>query len=84
MVVTYCGGQMIIELAMRFKDSFAEGDEDPMDLVYTLNSPEGFEITGGQLFVENPKTNDLQRFAFRIDRDEEGKATLNILEDVKN
>jgi hypothetical protein len=50
--------------------------------VHTLGAPEGLEITGGSIFVENPGTSDLERFSFRIDREEDGRAKLTILENV--
>lgn len=72
---------MIVELKLIFKDAYGAPDDDPAEIVYTLSSPEGFEVTGGQIFVENPDTANLDRFTFRIDRDEvtEG-AKLTILE----
>lgn len=72
---------MVFELKLSFKDDY-EGDEDPLEFVHTLTAPDGMEITGGQIFVENPTTSNLDRFSFRIDRDESGAATLVILEDV--
>lgn len=73
---------MIIELKLEFKDEFFDGEEEPLTIIHTLNAPAGFEITGGQLFVENPNNSDLERFSFRIDRDDIGAASLTILEDV--
>lgn len=74
---------MVIELKLTFRDEWPDNEgSEPLEFVHTLTAPEDFEITGGQLFVENPKTSELQRFAFRIDRDDEGKASLTILEDV--
>ncbi|HJS82562.1 MAG TPA: hypothetical protein VJ742_06970 [Nitrososphaera sp.] len=71
---------MVIELNLVFKDAYLEGEEEPLEFAHTLNAPDGFEVTGGQLFVENPKTSELQRFAFRIDRDSDGKANLVVVE----
>lgn len=73
---------MVTELVLTFKDEELGGDE-PLEFAYTLNAPDGFEVTGGQLFIENPKTSDLKRFAFRVDRADDGTPSLNILEDVK-
>lgn len=76
---------MIIELVMTFKDELSDATDGTSDIIYTLNAPDGFEVTGGQLFVENPNSRELQRFSFRIDRDSEtGKSKLTILEDVKS
>jgi len=74
---------MVIELVMTFKDSLSDDPDGTSDFTYTLNPPSGFEVTGGQLFVENPSTSDLERFSFRIDRDDEGKPSLTILEDPR-
>ena len=77
---------MVVELVLSFKDEFAAGDpgkDGMMEFAYTLNSPQGFEVTGGQIFVENSTNSDLQRFAFRIDREDDGTAKLVVLEDVK-
>ena len=74
---------MVIELKLSFKDEYAEGEE-PIDFTHTLTAPEGMDITGGQIFVENPTTSELQRFSFRIDRNEEdGTAKFVILEEVQ-
>lgn len=78
---------MVIELVLSFKDEYVNADGeveqlDTMEFAHTLNSPDGFEITGGQIFVENSKTSELQRFAFRIDRADDGTAELVVLEDV--
>lgn len=69
---------MVTELVLVFRDPDAG---PPLEFTYTLNSPEGFEVTGGQLFVENPQTSELERFSFRIDADEDGRSSLTILED---
>lgn len=74
---------MVIELKLTFKDVDFEDEENPLEIIHTLSAPAGFEVTGGQLFVEQPGTGDLERFSFRIDRDQEGKAQLVILEDVR-
>lgn len=75
---------MVIELKLEFKDEYVVGDDvEPVEFTHTLNSPEGFEITGGQIFIENSQNSDLQRFSFRVDRNEKGAAKLTILEDVK-
>lgn len=74
---------MVIELVLNFKDEYADGEvAGESSFTHTLTSPEGFEITGGQIFVENSNTSDLQRFSFRIDRDDDGKASLTIMENV--
>jgi hypothetical protein len=73
-----------VELRLVFTDTYVEGESEPLEFTHTISAPEGMEITGGQIFVENPNTGDFQRFAFRVDRDEDGKADLNILEDVKS
>lgn len=70
---------MVIELVMQFTDE-VEG-EDPREITYTLSAPNGFEVTGGQMFVENPNTKELDRFAFRIDRDPSGTASVTVLEE---
>lgn len=76
---------MVVELVLTFKDEYADdGLPGESSFTYTLNTPEGFEVTGGQIFVENADTSDLQRFAFRIDRDDDGKAVLNVMEDPNN
>lgn len=72
---------MVIELVMNFKDEYSTEPDKTSEFSYTLNAPFDFEITGGQLFVENPNTSDLERFSFRIDRDDDGKPKLTILED---
>lgn len=74
---------MIIELKLTFKDTQFSEEEDPLELVQTLGAPSDFEITGGQIFVERVGGGELDRFSFRIDRDEDGKAKLTILEDVR-
>ena len=74
---------MVTELVLTFKDDVSDGEEEPLEFVYTLNAPSGFEVTGGQLFIENPSTSDLQRFSFRIDRNDKGQASLVVLEGVK-
>ena len=74
---------MVIELKLTFKDTQFEEEEEPLEIVHTLSAPAGFEITGGQMFVENPSTSQLDRFSFRIDREDDGTAKLTILEDVK-
>jgi hypothetical protein len=71
---------MVIELHLTFQDEYSDAPDKNSEFSYTLNAPEGFEVTGGQLFVENSATSDLERFTFRIDRDTEGKANLTILE----
>lgn len=71
---------MVIELVLNFKDEYSENPSGTSEFSYTLNAPEGFEVTGGQIFVEHAETSDLQRFSFRIDRDDDGKATLNVME----
>ena len=72
---------MVIELVMTFKDSLSDDPDGESDFSYTLNAPVGFEVTGGQMFVENSNTSELKRFSFRIDRDDEGAPSLTILED---
>lgn len=72
---------MVIELKLTFKDEVGE-IAGPIEFIHTLSAPADMEITGGQLFVENPQTSELERFSFRIDRDETGKAQLTILENV--
>lgn len=71
---------MVVELVLSFKDDLAEDGES--EFSYTLNAPEGFSVTGGQIFIENTNNSDLKRFAFRVDRDEDGTAKLTILEEV--
>ena len=73
---------MVTELVLTFTDALVDGD-DPLEFTHTLNAPEGFEVTGGQLFVERPGTGELDRFSFRIDRDDDGRAKLVIMEDIK-
>jgi hypothetical protein len=72
---------MVFEVKLTFRDNLSD-DEDPLEFVHTVSAPEGFEVTGGQLFVERPSSGDLERFSFRIDRDEEDKAKLTILENI--
>lgn len=72
---------MIIEVKLNFKDEYTEGEGDPIEFVHTLTAPEGMEITGGQIYVENPSTSNLERFSFRIDRAKTGEASLVIMED---
>jgi hypothetical protein len=76
---------MIVELKLTFKDTYVEGaeDDEPIEFVHTLSAPSGMEVTGGQIFIENPSTSDLQRFTFRVDRDENQEASLTILENVE-
>lgn len=73
---------MVIEVQLSFTDQFGDGTTEPMEFTHTLSAPDGFEITGGQLFVERGGGGELDRFSFRIDRDEAGQAQLTILEDV--
>lgn len=74
---------MVIELVLTFKDEYADdGLPGESSFTHTLTSPEGFEITGGQIFVENSGDSNLKRFNFRIDRDDDGVASLTILENV--
>jgi len=70
-----------VELKLVFTDTYVEGESEPLEFVHTLSAPEGMEITGGQIFVEN-KAGNFERFAFRIDREEDDKPKLTILEDV--
>jgi hypothetical protein len=71
----------VTELVLQFKDNLAEGDEgEPLEFGYSFTTPEGFEVTGGQIFVEDSTTSDLKRLSFRIDRDEEGAPSFTILE----
>jgi len=42
---------MVIELVMTFKDSLSDDPDGESDFSYTLNAPDGFEVTGGQMFV---------------------------------
>ena len=74
---------MVIELKLSFTDEFAAGSDEPLEFVHTLSAPDGMEITGGQLFVEQTGGGDFKRFSFRIDRDSDGHAQFTILEDVK-
>lgn len=67
----------VTELVLQFKDAISV---EPLEFSYTLTAPEGFEVTGGQFFVENLFTSDLERFSFRIDRDDKGKPSLTVLE----
>jgi hypothetical protein len=64
---------MIFEVRLDFKDGLS-GDPEPLEFGHTLSAPEGFEIVGGQLYVEHPSNGKFERFSFRIDRDSEGKA----------
>jgi hypothetical protein len=73
----------VIELVMSFTDSLSDDPSGTSEFSYTLNAPFGFEVTGGQLFVENPSTSELERFSFRIDRDTEGTPSLTILENPR-
>jgi hypothetical protein len=76
---------MIFELKLEFKDTYVEpgtDDEEPFELTHTLAAPAGMEVTGGQIYVENLATANLARFSFRIDRDDDGKPSLTIMEDV--
>lgn len=76
---------MVFELKLQFRDDYVEpgsDDEEPLEFIHTLSAPVGMEITGGQIFVENTATANLERFSFRIDRDDDGKPSLTILEDV--
>lgn len=73
---------MVIELKLQFKDAYLEDPDEPLDFVHTLSAPEGFEITGGQIFVERAGAGDFERFSFRIDRDNDGKAKFTIIEGV--
>jgi len=72
-----------VELKLTFTDTYVEGESEPLEFVHTLSAPEGMEITGGQIFVEN-KQGGFERFSFRIDRDKDDKPSLTILEDVKS
>ena len=74
---------MIFELKLTFKDHYIEGEEEPAEFIHTLSAPPGMEISGGQIFIENPSTGDLKRFSFRVDREDSGEASLTVLEDVK-
>ena len=74
---------MVLEMKLEFVDGEFP-DENPMSIVHTLSPPDGFDITGGQIFIENPDTSELQRFSFRVERNEDGRAELTILEDVKS
>lgn len=72
---------MVVELVLTFKDEYADdGLPGESTFTQTLTTPEGFEITGGQIFVENTETSDLQRFSFRIERDDSGRAQLVVME----
>lgn len=71
---------MVVELILTFKDEFSDDPDKTSEFSYTLNAPFGFEVTGGQLFVESRENSDLERFSFRIDRDAEGTPSLTILE----
>ena len=73
---------MVIELVLNFRDDDMEGEEEPIEFSHTLTAPVGFEVTGGQIFVERLGGGDLDRFSFRIDREQDGSARLTILEDV--
>lgn len=74
---------MVIEVQLSFTDQFGDGTTEPLEFTHTLTAPDGFEITGGQLFVERGGGGELDRFSFRIDRNAEtGQAQLTILEDV--
>lgn len=72
---------MVFEVKLTFKDNLSE-DDDPLEFVHTVSAPEGFEVTGGQLFVERRPNGDFERFSFRIDRDKDGKAEFIILENL--
>jgi hypothetical protein len=72
---------VVFEVKLTFKDNLSE-DDDPLEFVHTVSAPEGFEVTGGQLFVERHPNGDFERFSFRIDRDKEGKAEFTVLEDL--
>lgn len=71
----------VTELVLQFTDNLDEGDEGgPLEFGYSFTTPEGYEVTGGQIFVENSVTSNLERLSFRIDRDDEGKPSFIILE----
>jgi len=70
-----------VELELTFTDTYVEGESEPFKFVHTLTAPEGLEITGGQIFVEN-KHGTFERFSFRIDREDGDKPKLVILENV--
>ena len=74
---------MVIELVLNFRDEWPDNEgSESLTFSHTLTAPDDFEITGGQIFVENPKTSELQRFAFRIDRSDDGKGDLVVLEEA--
>lgn len=73
---------MVVELQLTFKDEMLTDDSEPMEFTHTLSAPEGFAVTGGSIFVENSLSADLKRFAFRVDKAEDGTPSLTILEDV--
>lgn len=71
-----------VELRLVFTDTYVEGeDNEPMEFTHTLSAPEGLEITGGQIYVEN-KAGTFERFSFRIDREDGDKPKFVIIEDV--
>jgi len=71
----------VTELVLQFTDNLMEGDEgEPLEFGYSFTSPEGYEVTGGQIFVENSTNNNLERLSFRIDRDDEGAPSFTVLE----
>lgn len=73
---------MVIEVQLKFKDELTEGEGNPIEFSYTVTAPDDFEVTGGNVFVENPDTHVLDRFSFRIDRDESGRAVVTVLDPI--
>lgn len=73
---------MVVELVLKFTDEYTGGAGDPIEFTHTLTSPPGMEITGGQIFVERTGGGELDRFSFRVDRDDLGAAKLTILEEI--
>lgn len=72
-----------VELKLTFTDTYVqEGESEPFAWVHTLAAPEGLEITGGQIFIEN-KAGTFERFSFRIDREDMDKPKFVIMEDVE-
>lgn len=72
----------VTELVLQFTDTLMEGDEgEPLEFGYSFTTPEGYEVTGGQIFVENSVNSNLERLSFRIDRAEDGTPSFTILED---
>lgn len=66
---------MIVEMELNLKD---EGGESP--IVHSLAVPEGWQLTGGAIFLEK-KDGLFSRFAFRIDN-LDGEPEFVVLEEA--